>query len=36
MNDLMLVEKLAHWEKLKTLVLDASPLRLQRGFITWL
>lgn len=28
MNDLMVIEKLAHWEKLKTLVLDSvsSPI----------
>src|ERR1700692_1201302 len=35
MNDLIAVEKIAQWQKLKTLVLDSVSRRLRNGCTTW-
>jgi hypothetical protein len=35
MNDLIALQKIAGWAKLKTLVLDTSRHRLRNAFTTW-
>jgi hypothetical protein len=35
MNDLVVVQKLAGWEKLKALVLDSVSSQSQKGCTTW-
>ena len=35
MNELISLEKIAQWQKLKTLVLDSVSSRLQSVFTTW-
>jgi len=35
MNDLVAVEKIAGWEKLKALVLDSVSSPITKGFTTW-
>jgi hypothetical protein len=35
MNDLVVVEKIAGWEKLKALVLDSVSSQSQKGCTTW-